>query len=563
MIKIGTKNGGDFRQAVRQLKTLTMMQLKEKLDLSFVRSFRKTLFKIVWLIVEFAAITAICTLIFNYVKILGVFSLVGDIPETVMTVIFSLLFFLSVISSTIGLVKSLYFAKDNMVLLTFPVRPYLAFLSKLAVYYVYELKKNIMFTVPIFIAYGISKSYTLAYYPWLLFLFVFISILPVLIAALLSIPFMFVYQFIRKVKVVQYLIYLLLGAALVTFTVIIINRIPPNIDLVASWGTTYYKIQDFLNGFCRVFSAMYGFTVLIVGKTVGLTVNVFTKSTLPYLGILIAVTVATLTLNLICSQPLFYKMASKPFEYLKRSDIKTKRNKRRNGFVSAVRKEFTSGLRGNSLVTRAAVLVVLMPISIFLLNKIYSAMNTRYTGMQMTVSLNVLIMLLILLSSNISVASCYSRDGSAAYLNKIQPTGYEGLLISKLICPMLTALAGTIISVGVFSSFSALSPINNILLGLTVYLTYIAHLFWSAEMDVMKPQYEQYATFNEQANNPNENMSAVLVFVMSLMVFASSLFLSLDSAVGVWLKLFVASLLASSAKVTTFITKIKVFYKEK
>ena len=213
MIKIGTKNGGEFRQAVRQLKTLTMMQLKEKLDLSFVRSFRKTLFKIVWLIVEFAAITAICTLIFNYVKILGVFSLVGDIPETVMTVIFSLLFFLSVISSTIGLVKSLYFAKDNMVLLTFPVRPYLAFLSKLAVYYVYELKKNIMFTVPIFIAYGISKSYTLAYYPWLLFLFVFISILPVLIAALLSIPFMFVYQFIRKVKVVQYLIYLLLGSS--------------------------------------------------------------------------------------------------------------------------------------------------------------------------------------------------------------------------------------------------------------------------------------------------------------------------------------------------------------
>ena len=80
---------------------------------------------------------------------------------------------------------------------------------------------------------------------------------------------------------------------------------------------------------------------------------------------------------------------------------------------------------------------------------------------------------------------------------------------------------------------------------------------------IMKPQYEQYATFNEQANNPNENMSAVLVFVMSLMVFAASLFLSLDSAVGVWLKLFVASLLASSAKVTTFITKIKVFYKEK
>ena len=563
MSKVGAKTSGNFKQAVRQLKTLTMMQLKEKIDLGFLRSFRKTLFKIIWLVVEFAAITAICTLVFNYVKILGIFSLVGDIPETVMTVIFSLLFLLSVVSSTIGLVKSLYFAKDNMVLLTFPVRPYLAFLSKLAVYYVYELKKNIMFTVPLFIAYGIAKGYTAAYYPWLIFLFVFVSVLPVLIAALLSIPLMYVYQFVRKIKVLQYVIYAIAICTLAAFTVIIINRIPPNIDFVSSWGTTYYKIQDFLNGFCRTFSVMYGFTVLIVGKTVGLTVHVFNETTLPYLCILIAVTCALIAANLVCAQPLFYKMASKPFEYLKRSDIKAKRNKRHSGFISAVGKEFTSGLRSNTLLTKAVVLVILLPIAVLLLNKIYSAMNTRYSGMQMVVSFNVLIMLLVLLASNISIASCYSRDGSAAYLNKIQPAGYEGLLISKLVCPMVIAFVGTVISVSVFSVFSSLSAINNILLCATVYLVYVAHLFWSAEMDIMNPQYAQYATFNEQANNPNENMSALLVFVMSLMVFAASLFLSLDSAVGVWTKLFFMSIIVAAAKIITFVTKIKVFYKEK
>ena len=56
------------------LWTLIAMQLKEKMDLSFLRSGRKTLFKIVWLLGEFAAVTAICYLVIYLVKLLGISS---------------------------------------------------------------------------------------------------------------------------------------------------------------------------------------------------------------------------------------------------------------------------------------------------------------------------------------------------------------------------------------------------------------------------------------------------------------------------------------------------------
>jgi uncharacterized membrane protein len=127
-----------------------------------------------------------------------------------------------------------------------------------------------MFTVPIFIGYGIVKGLTFGYYPWLLFLFLFISALPVIISALLSIPCMFVYQFIKKHSVIEYIIYTVLVGALIGLAYYLISLIPENINFVETWGTTFWQIQDFLAGFSKTFIIFSAFTELIIGKTVGL-----------------------------------------------------------------------------------------------------------------------------------------------------------------------------------------------------------------------------------------------------------------------------------------------------
>ena len=142
----------------RALSTLVKMQLKEKMDMSYLRSVKGIIFKLVWLLIEFAAITAVIAVVFNYVKLLGLFSLVKDIPVSVISIIFAVMLALSIVTDTVGLMKSLYFSKDNTVLLTFPATPSLIFLSKLVTYYVFELRKSFMFMVPMFIAYGIVKG---------------------------------------------------------------------------------------------------------------------------------------------------------------------------------------------------------------------------------------------------------------------------------------------------------------------------------------------------------------------------------------------------------------------
>ena len=573
MTKTKLKKDGfitSFLEGWRALVTLVKMQLKEKMDLGYLRSKRQMVFKTTWLFIEFAAITAIIAVIFHFIKLLGLFSLVHDIPVSVISLAFGVMLLLSLITDTIGLVKSLYFSKDNTVLLTFPATPSLVFLSKLVTYYVYEFRKNFMFTIPMFIAYGlIVRGYGLSdpkgllYYPWLVLMFVLISSIPVLLAALLSIPAMFIYIFLNRVKVLQYLLYSALGGGAILLVWWLIGLLPENINFIETWGDTYWQIQAFLDGYVKTFAPIYEFTELIVGRTVGLSSVIFHSGTVRTLLMTVALGISLLLMCLLCSKPLFCRMASTPFEFKKKDSIKWRKNYKLPTAVSAIKKEFVIGVRSNAFIKLGGILVVIMPVAIYLLNKLYSAMDTRFIGTQMTICFNIVIILLIMLMTNIDIASVYSRDGSSSYLNKVQPTPYATLLFSKLIFPMIIALVGLAFTVNVFAIEAGLAQSDAILMGVMIYGVYIAHLFSSAESDIMNPQYEQYATFNEQANNPNETGSGVSAILFSAIVFAIAFFLSSRNDTGIWLKLAIVAICLAIFKVFTYLSKIKAFYKEK
>ena len=343
----------------------------------------------------------------------------------------------------------------------------------------------------------------------------------------------------------------------------LIGLIPENINFLESWGDTYWDIQAFLKQFTANFAPIYIFTELIVGKTIGLTSVIFHSATLISLLSIIGIGIVLLVLCFVCSKPLFCRMASTPFEFKKNNAIKEKKNIKLSPFLSALKKEVTVDLRSNAFIKLGGLLVVIMPMAIYLLNKLYSAMDTKFLGTQMTVCFNVLIIMLIMLMTNIDIASVYSRDGSSSYLNKVQPAPYVTLLISKLVFPAAISLVGAILSVNIFAIESSMNPLDAIMIAITIYSLYIAHLFISAESDIMNPQYSQYATFNEQTNNPNESSSGISALVISVVVFVVALFLSSRGDTTTWIKLGIISMAIAAFKVYTYLSKIKAFYKEK
>ena len=69
------KRGGFFTH----LKTLVMLQLKDKIDFSFLKSKKKTLFKVIYSILLFTGLTALITIMFSLIVKFGIFSFLQSI----------------------------------------------------------------------------------------------------------------------------------------------------------------------------------------------------------------------------------------------------------------------------------------------------------------------------------------------------------------------------------------------------------------------------------------------------------------------------------------------------
>ena len=181
----------------------------------------------------------------------------------------------------------------------------------------------------------------------------------------------------------------------------------------------------------------------------------------------------------------------------------------------------------------------------------------------MTFSFNILMILLILLSSNSLLASVYSSEGRTAYLMKTVPHKHSKYLFPKLILPLTCSSLSILATCIIFALFSKMSILNIICMFIAILSLYVGHLFWSAELDLMNPQNEQYATTGEVNDNPNEKKSTILAFIISFLVFAISLFFFMENATYTWLKLACIGFAFAIFRIMFYFSKIKVYYGEK
>ncbi len=547
---------------MKLLKPLVMMQLKDKLDLSFLKSKKQTITKVVFGVLLFVAVVVFTYLMFYLAKRFNVFSLINFVPVSVLTVIFTIMLALSTLATTYSLMKSLYFSKDNILLLTFPVSANMVFLSKLIVFYVYEVKRTVSFLLPLFIGYGAVNGFGLVYYLWIVFAFIFISAIPVAVGALLSIPAMLVSQFLKQRAYLQLVLFA--GVLVLGFYAVLkaINLIPSNINIIGTWGTVFWAMQDFLNNFVLNFAPFHQVTLMLVGEFRNFTQVLITGQTFPTLLILIAGLAAVFGLSFVLTKPLFFKMSSKPFEFRKKLIKKQKPNVKRDKFVSAIRKEFVINFRTTELLASNFSLFAILPISIFLLNKIYAAMNTDYLGSTMTVAFNILVILLIILSSNFSIASAYSKEGASGYLTKTKPAAYHISLLSKLVFNASTITLSLMVTMAILQFVTDLPTGQIVMFFFTMLFVYLAHLVWSAELDIMNPQNSQYATTGTHTSNPNENKSTIFAFLLSFLFFGIALFLFGEGMFWTWVRLLLIAIAFFAGRAYLFLEKIRVYYKE-
>ena len=130
----------------KNIKTLVMMQLKDKIDFGFAKTKKGLISKIVLTILSFVLITAGIYALLLVSQKLHIFSVTNILPVSVIAVVFTIMQLLSI----------------------------------------YEIIKNCYFILPLFIAFGIISKLSFVFYIWVFVAIVIISTISVSIASFLS-----------------------------------------------------------------------------------------------------------------------------------------------------------------------------------------------------------------------------------------------------------------------------------------------------------------------------------------------------------------------------------------
>lgn len=663
----------------RGFSTLIAMQLKEQLNFSFKANKKQAITKLILLTIGFAAITAAIYLIMYLLGFLGILGGNGVLPVPIFNVFLYLILILNTISCIHRMTNSLYFSKDNQVLLTYPVNSGVIFLSKMVVFYVLELIKNFMMLIPLFLAYAISNSFAFYFYPWLILIFAIVTMIPVALGGVISIPYMYVLTFVKKSQYIQSILVIL---SMIAGTVLIffgISKIPSSLNIAKDWSQIYYpnitqftyRIEDY-SGPLKYISALFlgyrGYIYTPSPRSLGI-INV---RSFIILAIVFAIVILSSVLSYLLARPLFFKMATKPFEYRKKiidhnykmnfkkeklyerafrpelvypiskkdkkgivnklskllrivnkeeklflkrkintkrilrflnkyakklkfeevdineivdfgyviqtrngvpflvliKDIKNniascydpyylkKKNHSTNSILSIFIKEILLDIRTPGIIVSNFMLFIITPIAIALLNAIFRAINASFQGQTFTVMFNVLIILLITLASNVSIASIYSREGNTSYMLKAAPINYMSSLGSKLVIRAVIVSASILATSIIYSKYSTISYLRADLLFLTFLFIYLGHLIWSAELDFMNPQDRLYAEVGVNVMNPNETTSAVLVFIISLAFMGITFFFVNKEVSKSFVKIMLIAFTFLAVRVLLFVLKV-------
>lgn len=557
------------------LLTLVKMQLKEKLNFKRTKVSKSAVFNFtinaLVAILKFVFVVAIC---YAFILVAKMFSIFGIfiVPQSVISFVFVVMLIASTLGCTIGLTKSLYYSRDNAVLLTLPATPMQIFMSKIIIFYIFELKRSLSFIVPLFIAYFMLHPYSFVNYVWMLLCFVFAAMFTVALGAFLSIPGMWIGNIFNQRKLLQNICLVLLVGSVVSAVVFAISLIPTNLVFFDQIQIVMIQLKDFFEGYAYynpgaaqgeaiLLKPVYNMTLLFLGSDRFAPFS-FGGSMIRLLILLGSIALLALA-SIFIVKPLFYKMASTPFEY-KKKPVREKKNLRFNKKLTAVMHEIRVAVKTPSRMFSNVGVLISIPVLILLLNKVFAAMNVAMLGEFMIVTFNILIILLIALNSNVYAASVYSKEGRSSYLIKTQPTNPLWLILAKLVPNSLFVTVSLVITAFVMNDLTSLGADDVTYLFLGLYFTYLTHLFVCAESDIMNPQTEIYATVGNDESNPNETKATAFAFAAAFVIaIIVMLLLMAHENQNVYLKIMLVAFAVLLRKFYIFVSKVKLYYKEK
>lgn len=545
-----------------KLFVLVMMQLKDKWNISWKTNKKATLFKLVGYLLIFVAMIFVIHLVMEKsASTLGIF-ITNRIPLNAMLPILLVVSVFEGISILFGLTKALYFSKDNVVLITYPVKSNYLFMSKLIVYYIDALKKSCMLLLPMMISFGIIYSYSAGYYFFVIFLdLIFVAFL-VLLCGILSIPAFFILKFLNRYRVIKIVLSAAILGLLIYGSIALINIIPSNINLIRQYEEFSMGLNQFLHWFRNNFFITSSLGQMFFGVEKGLSMAAFSiyswAVSLSLLG-LIAVLVIV---NALLSKPFYDKMIATSSSRGGGHHKKEKKNHRYPKWLSSLHYEFVRNFRDERLIIATLVCVVTMPLLSLVVNRFYGSFNTRAMGDTLIYLFNFVFIMVVVTSHNTSSSYIYSKDGPSWTVNKTMPVDPKVSLSLRLVYNFVASLLIIIPSSILFFTTKHAEGRSPVLFIFTIIFLSTFHSVLSASYDFSHSKNKDKADIGSEIMNGHTMVSLALGFIITIAMALFIVITTLTGSSSKELRFFVLALVMLVIELFYFFRKIHLTYQE-
>lgn len=486
---------------VERIKILTAMQLKNRKNRK-ARTKSSTSISIIIQVAVCLLMTVALYFVLNYLNNLAI------LP--IDTNFFLLMLFItqaiSIIACVFGLTNVLYMEKDNTVIFSLPARPAEIFISKLAVFYITEFKKNLFFLIPFFIAFGIALKLSFTFYIFVVFMIVLLPFIPVFMGAIFSLPLMYIKKFLKKVPILKVILSLVIAGLVIWLLVYITSIIPRPLNLVAIYDQFFAFLKNLIISINQYSSLYQVIANLMLGVNVWINLLIFIAVLAGLVGLTIGIAF------------LYFKIASQSFEHAFKPKKNQQNKPSKNTFLTFVKKEVILNIRNTETFISHLLYVISLPVLLFVVNEVISAIDVNLNGIAIAFAVNLLIGLMFLTATNSISASAITSEGSEFGLIKTAPSDTSKICYAKFSVNFVLSLIGilsTVIVLAITSKFNALSII---ILFVTFLLANTAHMFWSLQEDLLHPYLVEYASSGNLRDNKNIGKCVLIGLVISILV---------------------------------------------
>ncbi len=528
---------------------LFKLQIDERVDL-FKNTNPK---KVIFALLKYLIIIAVATiaLIFVFLRFETIGLVVNEDTFGFLLLVTQVLSFAIALAS---IFKTLYFSKDNDLLLSLPCSNNQVFISKLMVLYAYELIANTLYTLPILIAYGITATtpVSIAFY---VFIPVFLLILPLLalvVAAIISLPLMAIIKRIRGHTVISIISIIILAGALVGLYMWFVTSIASSLDFNAQQSSLLISVNSLISDI-----ANYTWYFKFIGNGM-----LFVGSWWWNWLFILAFTVVCFMIAYAVMKPLYFRLSAQGLETTNRNKERKTNYHYATPFASILGKEFLTMFRSPSSVFSYTIFAILMPFIVMMYDKLLFSLNVNTTGVNMVVASHLLVICILCVMSNLMSATTISREGGNFYLAKISPISIKLQTRAKILFNVIITYAGLLLTYLFTSIFIEIDPLQNFLCIVFAMIFSLGHIVLNIMLDLRKPVLDWYdaSEIDKISKAPKQSMwiGLLITIILFALLFVLAFFPVMPALP--WILAGIVVLTFTSIVITIFELKVNKLY---